>query len=51
MDAFPECFPSGGDGQTILKIVNNLEFKIYFFLPLAYFINLALIFVYLVLCM
>lgn len=31
MDAFPECFPSGGDEQAILKMVNNLEFKIIFF--------------------
>lgn len=56
MDAFPECFLSGGDEQAMLKDVVNLEFKIflkkyiYIHTPLAYFINLALIFVYLVLC-
>lgn len=31
MDAFPECFPSGVDEQTILKIGNSLELKIIFF--------------------
>lgn len=30
MDAFPDCFPSGGDEQAILKIVNSLEWKIIF---------------------